>query len=488
MFKIDKMNIEAKNIFYNVVWKTGERFFSQFVAFVISIVLARLLTPDDYGVIAMILVFINIADVFVQSGFSSALIQKKDADQLDFSTIFYCSALASVFIYFSLFLSAPLVGQFYNNESIVLYLRVFSLKIPLSVYNSIQHAYVSRHMQFKRFFLSTLIGTIISGIIGVLMAYFGYGAWALITQYISNTVFDTLVLCVTVPWRPSLSFSLRRAKSLMSYGWKILAADLSGTFFGQLRNLIIGRYYTPSDLAFYSKGQQFPLLVYNNVGVSIMSVLFPAISNVGDDIEKAKRMTRRSMQVITFILVPMLMALAAIATPLIRLLLTNKWDDSIPFLQILCLGFSMAVLGIAPFQALKAIGLGNVVLKLEFIKKPIFIVLLIIGVKISVLATAVTMAAYELYGVLVNSTQVKKYLNYTYREQIHDVLPYVVITAIMFVAMLAVYIPSISNLLNIIIQLMVGFSIYILLSWLFKVEALVYLLKNFTKRNNEQFD
>lgn len=482
------MNIGTKQLFHNVAWKTGERFFSQLVAFVISIILARLLTPDDYGVIAMILVFINIADVFVQSGFTSALIQKKDADQTDFSTIFYCSLLASVVIYLILFFSSPFVGHFYNNESIVLYLRVFSLKIPISVYNSIQHAYVSRHMLFKRFFLSTLVGTILSGIIGIVMAYFGYGAWALITQYISNTVFDTLVLCVTVPWRPSLSFSLRRAKSLMSYGWKILAADLSGTFFGQLRNLIIGRYYTPSDLAFYSKGQQFPLLVYNNVGVSIMSVLFPAISNVGDDIEKAKRMTRRSMQVITFVLVPMLMALAAIAPPLIRLLLTDKWDDSIPFLQILCLGFSMAVLGIAPFQALKAVGLGNVVLKLEFIKKPVFIVLLIIGVKISVLATAVTMAAYELYGVLVNSTQVKKYLNYTYREQIHDVLPYVVITAIMFVAMLAVYIPSISNLLNIIIQLLVGFSIYILLSWLFKVEALVYLLKNFTKRNNEQFD
>lgn len=471
----------SKEVFLNIFWKTGERVFAQGVTFIVSIILARILSPDDYGVVAMLLVFINIADVFVQSGFSTALIQKKDADDLDFSTIFYCSILCSIIIYLFLYVSSPIIASYYNNEALIVLLRIFSLKIPLGVLNSIQHAYVSRNMKFKLFFWSTLIGTVSSGIIGIILAYHGFGVWSLIFQYLLNTIIDSIVLWFTIEWRPKFLFSLNRAKQLMSYGWKILVADLSGTFFGQLRNLIIGKYYLPSELAYYNKGQQLPLLVYNNIGMAIMSVLFPAISNVGDKIESAKRMTRRSMQVISFILFPILIMIAIVATSLIRLLLTNKWDDCIPFVQFLSLGYAFAVLGIAPFQALKAIGKSDVVLKLEFIKKPIFIIFLIIGVKISVLATAITMVLYELYGVFINSIQVKKHLNYNYKEQIEDVYVPILLSIVMSIIMFLCYNGEFSNITNLIIQCTVGIIVYVLIAKIFNVKPYQYI-KSFIKK------
>ena len=177
-----------------IFWKFGERITAQLVSFIVSVVLARMLAPADYGMIAMVLIFITIADVFVSSGFATSLIQKKNSDELDYSTMFYCSLIVSIIIYIIIFISAPFIAKFYNNEFITILLRVFALRIPLSVYNTIQHAYVSSQMLFKRFFLSTLVGTIISGIVGIYLAYKNFGVWALVAQYFTNTIIDTLVL------------------------------------------------------------------------------------------------------------------------------------------------------------------------------------------------------------------------------------------------------------------------------------------------------
>jgi len=206
----------------NIGWKTAERILAQGVSFIVSIVLARILSPNDYGVVAIVLVFISLADVFVNSGFATALIQKRDADEVDFSTMFYCSLISSLIIYVILFVTAPLIAFFYENDFLTIVIRIFSLKIPLSTLNSIQHAYVSRHMLFKKFFWSTLFGTILSGVVGVVMALNGFGVWALIAQYFTNMIVDTVILSVTIEWRPKKLFSLKAAKGLMSYGWKIL--------------------------------------------------------------------------------------------------------------------------------------------------------------------------------------------------------------------------------------------------------------------------
>ena len=208
-------------------WKFSERVLAQFVSFIVSIVLARILLPEQYGIVSIVLIFISFADVFVTSGFSAALIQKKDANDTDFSTIFYCSLFASLIAYAILYLIAPLIAKFYNMYDLTIVIRVFSFKLIISSYNAIQHAYVSKHMVFKRFFFSTLIGTIISGFVGIILAYKGFGVWALIAQYLSNTCIDSIVLSFTIPWHPKCEFSYKSAKELIKFGTKVLIADFS---------------------------------------------------------------------------------------------------------------------------------------------------------------------------------------------------------------------------------------------------------------------
>ena len=267
-------------------WKFGERISAQLVTFIVSIVLARLLSPDDYGNIALVTVFITIANVFVVNGFGSALIQKQEADNVDFSSVFYANIVFSCILYVIIFLVSPVVADFYASPILCPVLRVLGLRIPVAAINSVQQAYVSRHMLFKKFFFSTLFGTLLSGVVGCVMAYMGFGIWALVAQYLVNTSVDTIVLWFTVRWRPDFVFSFSRVKVLLSYGWKLLLSGLLDTGYTQLRSLIIGKKYTSADLAYYNRGQQYPQLVVTNINTSISSVLFPAISKCQDDLSR----------------------------------------------------------------------------------------------------------------------------------------------------------------------------------------------------------
>lgn len=467
-------------------WTFGERVTTQIVSFVVSVVLSRLLSPSDYGIIAMVLVFITLANTFVTSGFATALIQKKDADELDFSTMFYCSLACSCILYGILFLLAPFIADFYAQPSLCLILRVFALRIPLSAFGAIQHAYVSRHLLFKRFFWSSLIGTLASGIIGVAMAMAGFGVWALIAQYFADTILDAIVLFITVPWRPRLLFSWSAAKPLMSYGWKVLAADLSGTFFGQLRSLIVGKFYTPADLAFYNKGQQLPQLITQNLGSAVMGVLFPVMSNEGDDVGAVRQICRRCMQVMSYVTAPLLLGMAAAASDIVVLLFTEKWLECVPYLQILSLGLTIGVLGVIPLQALKAIGRSDVVLRLEFIKKPIYVLLLVVGVLKGTMAIAVTMALYELYGTAVNVLQLKRYLDYDIHTQLLDILPSFGCALVMAAAAYFVPLPIHNVLISLVVKVVLGIAIYVGLSKLFDIESYRYLVESAAQKLAER--
>lgn len=450
-----------KTILSGMFWKISERFLAQGISFIISIVLARLLMPEEYGKISIVLVFISIADVFISSGFSSALIQKKDADDVDFSTIFYCSFITSVLLYVCIFFCAPLIADFYHEMDLVMLLRIYALILPVGVYGTIQHAYISRHMQFKKFFFSTLFGTLISGMVGIFLAYNGFGVWSLVVQSFTNTIVDTLALMITVSWHPQRIFSFKSAKKLMSYGSKLLLADLSGTFFGQLRSLVIGHAYTSADLAFYNRGQHIPTLITGNIGQSIVAVLFPAISNESDNVQRVKQLTRKALKYMVFVMFPALFGIAAIASPLVSVLLTDKWMESVPYLQLLSIGAAIGLLSTVSLQTIKSIGKGDVVLKLELWKKPVFVFLLLVGVKKGVLAIAITMVIYELYGTIINMWQMKKYINYAMIEQIKDIFPALILSGVMglivnnFFEMNNVY-------FTLIVKIMFGFIIYIL--------------------------
>ena len=390
------MNNKRDSFFAGFFWKFNEQITSQLVSFAISIILARLLSPKEYGIISLVNVFIIIMEVFVTTGFSSALIQKKNTSQLDFSTLFLCSFIFSIILYIIIFLSAGLIANFYHNEDLIPVIKVLGLRLPISAFNSIQMAYVSRHMAFKKIFFSTSIATIISGIVGIVLAYIGWGVWALVYQNLLSVLLQTIVLFAEIPWRPRLEFSFKEAKALMNYGWKVLAANLSGTFFLQLRSLIIGRFYNASDLAYYNRGSRFPELISNNVDGTISSVLFPALSKYSDDLFKLKEVTRESLRMSSFIIFPLMFGLAVVAKPITVLLLTSKWLPSVPFMQCLCIAFSFSTISNANMQALKASGRSDVLLELELLKKPIYLAFLIFSIKISVLAVAVSMAINNL--------------------------------------------------------------------------------------------
>lgn len=466
---MEKSSIKNK-IFSGMFWKFGERILAQLVSFVISIVLARMLLPNEYGIVSIVLIFITIADVFVSSGFSSALIQKKDATDEDFSTIFYCSLAVSILTYIVLYLVAPFIANFYNMPELTLVVRVFSVKLIISAYNSVQHAYVSRNMIFKRFFFSTLFGTLLSGIVGIILAYKGFGVWALVAQYFVNSIVDSLVLSFTIPWHPRLVFSKKSAKELMGFGWKVLIADLSGTFFDQLRSLIIGKIYTPADLAFYNKGKQIPSILTDNMSTTIMTVLFPAIANESDDKDKVKILARQSLRMMSFIIFPLMIGCAFIAKPLILTLLTSKWESSVIFVQILCITSAISIIGSTSLQVIKAVGRSDILLKLEFIKKPIYFALLVIGAFISVFGIAVTGFIYTAIGSLINSKAMSKVIDYKVNEQIKDIAPSLLISLIMGIFIYAITLFNFSNnMLLLVIQVLVGIVIYIVLSIIFKI-------------------
>ena len=464
-----------KSIINGLFWKFSERFLAQGVSFFVSVCLARILTPSDFGIVAIVLVFISLANVFVTSGFSTALVQNKKANQVDFSTNFYCSFALALILYFVMFYLSPIIADFYDNDLLCPVLRIFSFKIPLSAFSSIQHAYVERNMIFKKYFFSTLFGTIISGIVGVYLAYQGYGVWSLVWQYLTNTIVDIIVLFFTIPWRPTLDFSFNSAKTMMNYGWKVLAADFTGTFFEQLRSILIGKVYTSADLAYYNKGNQLPSLITCNVSSSIMTVLFPAMANINDDIKKIKVLTRKSVNIMSFIMFPLLFGLAAIAKPLIIFLFTEKWIMSVPYVRILSIAYGISLIGSVSLQAIKAIGRSDILLKLEFVKKPVYLILLVIGLKINVLYVAITMGLYNLYGTVVNCFALKYNINYEYREQINDIFSSLMISTLMFFIVVSLENLPLNCFYILLIQILAGIVVYIVIACLIKHPVMIYV-------------
>ena len=453
-------------------WKFGEQVSSQLVSFILSIIFARLLTPNDYGVVALVNVFIILANVFVTSGFGTALIQKENSNEVDFSTIFYLSEAVSIIVYAIIFFLAPFIANFYKNSEMTLILRVFALQLPISAFNSIQQAYISKHIMFKKVFVSTTISAILSGLIGIFMAYSDFGVWALIGQYLSNTIIISITLALQISWRPKLIFSWEAGKPLISFGWKILATSLLGEFFNQLRSLILGKVYTASDLAYYNRGLRFPELVSNNVNNTISGVLFPVLSKYGNDFDKVKTGLRRAIRMSTFILMPLLFGMMMTSTEIILLLLTKKWIAAVPYMQILCMSCVFDTVSNENIQALKSIGRSDVLLKLEILKKPIYLFLLLLGIKISVLFMAETMVIYNVIAVLINMSPNRKFLKYSFVEQVQDILPAFLASSFMSVIVYLVGKFGLSTGISFIVKIVCGVLSYLLIAILFRMQAL----------------
>lgn len=467
-------NLKRKTL-SNLLWRFFERCGAQLVSFVVSIVLARILSPEHYGAIALVTIITTILNVFVDSGLGNALIQSKDAGDVEFSTVFFTNVAFCVLLYLLLFFTAPFIALFYKDEALTPVIRVLGITLIISGLKNIQQAYVAKNLLFKKFFFATLTGTAVAAVVGITIAYKGGGVWALVAQQLVNITIDTIVLWIIVPWKPKPLFSLDALKRLFGYGWKLLVASLLHTIYVDIRQLVIGRVYTPSDLAFYNQGQKFPQFISSNINYSIDSVLFPVLSKEQENVNKVKEMTRRSIKVAAYIMWPLLLGLAAISKNLVTLVLTDKWLPCIPYFIISCFCFGFQPIQSANLNAIKALGRSDIFLKLEIIKKTISTAIVFISMPFGVYAIALGGLIYEIIAGICNSFPNRKLLGYSFLEQIRDMVSS--FTVALFMAVL-VYILPLSFLsipLQLIIQIICGATFYVGVTGLLKFETLKYI-------------
>lgn len=467
--------MNSKSTITNLLWRFAERCGAQAVSFLVSIILARLLAPEAYGTIALAMVFINILQVFVDSGMGTALIQKKDADDLDFSSVFYFNIAACLVLYAGLFLAAPSIAQFYGDPALTALVRALSLTVVVSGVRNIQQSYVSRHLLFKRFFFSTIGSTLASAVVGIAMAYAGSGVWALVGQSLSNVVTGTIILWATVPWRPRRMFSWQRLKGLLSFGWKLLVSSLLDTGYNNLRSLIIGKLYSSADLAYYNQGDKLPNLVITNINASIDSVLLPTMANEQDDPARVRSMTRRAIKTSTYVMAPLMMGLAACAEPLIRLILTEKWLPCVPFLRIFCITYMFYPIHTANLNAIKALGRSDLFLKLEIVKKIVGLTILLCTMWHGVMAMAYSLLLSSVLSQIINTWPNRKLLRYHYLNQLADILPALLLACAMGLAVYCIQFLGWGDLPTLCVQVPVGAALYLAGSALLRLDSFLYL-------------
>lgn len=476
------MKYNRKSFLKSFVWKLLEKSSVQMVSFVVSILLARWLFPEDYGIIALIIIFISLAEVISEGGLNTALIQKKDADETDFSTIFYASTGLSVLLYVVLYFSAPLIARFYDIDLLTTVIRVLGLSLPFYVLNSIQRAYVAKEMLFDKLFICSLISAILSGVAGCWMALKGYGVWALVVQKLSNQALITFTMWYIVRWRPILRFSFARFKMLFGFGWKIFMTNFIVTLFVKMRHLVIGKMFNSANLAYFERGDQFPSFISDNMVAAIQSVLLPTLSEQQDDRERVKAMMRRSTKSTALVICPLMAGLFVIAKPLTILLLTEKWLPIVPFIQIMCISNMFKPLTIANAEAIKAMGYSDITLKLELVKKAIDVTILVVSCCFGLKAIAYGVALYNFLCIFINLYPNIKLLNYRIREQIADVLPSYILSFVMGFSIIWLGYMDLSPFVMVMLQVVAGIVVYFAVNYLFRIESFMYFYKIVVKK------
>lgn len=479
---------ENHKILSGLFWTFFEKIGSQGISLVVSVILARLLMPEQFGLIAMLGIVMSICNTFIDCGFGAALIQKKNADSLDFNTVLYSSTIIGLFLYIIAFFCAPLCATFFNEPQLIAIMRIYTLSFFWTGYNSILLTYISKRMQFKKMFKRTMIATIFSGLVGVFMAYTGAGVWALVAQSFTGSILGIIVLQASIEWKPKFQYSWLRAKELLPFGSKIMLASLIGSTFDELKGLLVGKMYSAADLAQFNRGGSIPYLLANNINASLGTVLFPAMSKHGNNRDEIRQMTRRTIQLGSYIQFFFLTTLIVISEPLIRILLTEKWIACVPFMQMFCIQKMLEILSTANLQALKAVGEGNTIVKLEILKKPVFLAMTIIGANISVYALAVTLPLYALYANLINMWPNKTILMYGMLNQIRDLMPATILSLLIFVAGYPINFTDFSDTAKILCGTLICTIIYILISYITKTESLTHCIESAKTMKNNLFN
>ncbi len=467
-----------------VIWKFSERVGAQLVSLIVSVILARLLSPSDYSVVSVVTIYFTFANVLITGGLNTALIQKKDPDAEDYSTVLHVSTLLSAVIYLILFFTAPYIARLYRNDSLVLIIRVMGLSLPITAVKSIWCAYISSNLLFKKFFFATLGGTVASAIVGITLALNGAGAWALVAQQMTNTVTDTVILTVSTRIRIIPRISLKKFRRLFGYGWKVLLSSVIGTIYSELVPMIIGIKYTDNDLSFYTKGRSFPVLISTTTTNTFSSVLFPSLSKYQNDKERLLAYTRRFIRLSAFVTFPLMLGLSAVSDTFIKVVLTDKWLSASPYIKIFAIACMFDVIHVGNCETVKAMGRSDIYLIMELIKKSGYFITIAVFLFFTNTPQTLALAflVCSLIAIIVNSVPNRRLINYTVKNQLYDLLPSLLCAAVMYLCVIAVGKLELNDMLSLILQIAVGGTVYVLLNLLIRNESMIYIINLFSKR------
>lgn len=467
------MKNDSKTIITNVSWSLAEKILTEIVNSIITIVLARLIFPEHYGLINLVQIFINISAIFVECGLGEALIQNKDCTEEQESTVFYINFFVGILLYFILFFSAPYIARFKGREELTAILRVLALKIPISSVYNIQNSYIKKKMQFKKYFMSSLSGTLFSGVIGIVLAYKGYGVWALVFATLSDQIMDSIILFLTTKWIPKFRISIKKTKNMISFGSKIFLTEFMSRMSIQARSLLIGIKYSTADLAYDSKGVKFPQNITSLTSQALLKVMFPVLANAQDDKEEMKQIARKSIQMCTYFLTPLMIGLLVVSDNAIPIILTDKWIGCIPYIRIYCIVHLISPISAIDIRVIQASNKANTLIKLRTLD--ICFGLLMIFIATFAFNDAIYLALAVLVGTIFNAIidmcAVKKILSYGVLGHLFDLLPTIIVGALMGVVVyfLGIVLPA-KSIISLVIQVIVGGIIYIGLSFVLKLE------------------
>ncbi|CCY49864.1 MULTISPECIES: lipopolysaccharide biosynthesis protein [Bacteroides] len=467
-----------KNVLTGVIWQYVQKLGTQAVQFIVSIILARLLCPEDFGTIALLGVFISLSNLLIDSGFGNALIQRKNIDDIDCSSVFYLNIGVSLIIYLIVFLCAPFVASFYKIPQLTILLRVLSLQIIFMAFGCVQQSMLVREMKFNLNFYINITGAICSSITGVCMAYTGFGVWSIVSSQLVGRFCSLIGLWLLVGWRPKVQFSFIRIRELFSYGSKILVGSIIIVLYNNLYNIVIGKRYTAADLGYYNRGQLLPNTIIDAAANSVNGVLFPALSSLQNDKERHKMVIRRSERMISFVVFFLAAMMFALAPNVISLLLGEKWLPAVPFMRIVCITLSISPISVLNQSIQTTLGHSDLFLKTTMWSNIVAIVLIFTGslVNLYVMVTAGSFAAIS--TLIITGSYNNRLIGYSAREHISDIAPAIILSSVTAVVVYLVTLSGINNVLTIIIGGMIGMCTYSILAYILKFEAMLFIVEN----------
>lgn len=458
-------------IFSGIIWKMAEKFGGQFVSFFAQIILARILSPEDYGVIAIITVFVALSDVFILQGFTTALIQKKTISQTDLSSVFFANILLSIVLYVILYLSSGWIARFYNIAIVEEVTKVLALNIIIGAFSSVHNAVLSRELDFKKSFYRNISSILVYGTVAITLAYLGYGVWSLVYARLVGSFVGSLVLCLTVKWKPSLKFSVKTLIGLFSYSSKILGSNLLNTLFHQINSVYIGKFHTATDLGYFQRGRQIPELIMTSIDGSLSEVMYPALSSMQDNLDKLKNTMRNSLKSSFFIVSPLLVFLGVVAEPLTILLLTEKWLGSVNVMRLTCVICLFWPLSIR-MHALNAIGKSGTTFKLSLISQCITLLILSCTVKYGIIIMLWGNVVGNVFYLFYSSYYVKRYIGYTLLDMFSDIKITLMSSLVMGIIIYFIGLINVPILFSLIIQAVVAVLVYLGIEYKYKDQGL----------------